>query len=207
MFLQHYQHWWKALWGKQPAKAHEGKGKKSQWLEWKGGRIREEWHPDRGGYLKAHLGWNRNFEQSQLKCGSSSKTGSQRTGRYGGGKWHKGEDGGKNSPPNHQSPRDTRPADIRRTNVHQIDCGGHFQLRIKARPAPKGLLAVNTKQIVIASLSWERDGEHRTKPKLKFCQSPCNRGQEGTITEEEDEGSFWKLRYSFEKSMFILEQM
>lgn len=56
-------------------------------------------------------------------------------------------------PPNHQSPGDARPAYIKRTNVRQIDHGGHFQLCIKARPAPEGLLAVNTKWIVIASLN------------------------------------------------------
>lgn len=59
----------------------------------------------------------------------------------------------KSTPPNHQSPGDARPAYIKRTNVRQIDHGGHFQLCIKARPAPEGLLAVNTKWIVIASLN------------------------------------------------------
>lgn len=61
--------------------------------------IRDEWHPDRGGYLKAHLDWNQNFKQSQLKCGLSLKMGRQRIERYGCGKWDSGEDGKKKIPP------------------------------------------------------------------------------------------------------------
>lgn len=34
-----------------------------------------------------------------------------------------------------------------------MDRGGHFQLRVKAGPTPEGLLAVNTKWNVNASLS------------------------------------------------------
>lgn len=69
----------------------------SQWTDGGVGRkvIRDKWHRDGGSYLKAHLGENRNFEQSELKGGSSSKAGHQRTGRYGGRKWLSGGEGGK----------------------------------------------------------------------------------------------------------------
>lgn len=50
----------------------------------------------------------------------------------------------------YQPPGDARIADIRRANVYQMDRSGHFQLHIKAGLAPKGLLAVSTRQIVIA---------------------------------------------------------
>lgn len=60
---------------------------------------------------------------------------------------------GEKGAPNHQSPGDACPADIRRTNVCQMDRGGHFQLCVKARPTPEGLLAVNTKWNVNAALS------------------------------------------------------
>lgn len=59
----------------------------------------------------------------------------------------------KNQIPQHQPPGDTRIADIRRTNVYQMDRGGHSQLHIKAGLAPEGLLAVSTKRIVIACVS------------------------------------------------------
>lgn len=142
----------------------------SQWTDgWR--EIRDEWRPDRGSYLKAHLGWNRNLEQSPLKCELSSRMGVKGREDMDVGNDREGKK--KNQIPQHQPPGDTRIADIRRTNVYQMDRGSHFQLHIKAGLAPEGLLAVSTKKIVIACVSWERDGEcalkNKIKTKLHFC--------------------------------------
>lgn len=65
-----------------------------------GEEVRNEWHPDRDSYLKEHFGWNRNLEQSQLKCELSSRKGikGEKDKEMEGKKWHGGEKKKKSNP-------------------------------------------------------------------------------------------------------------
>lgn len=106
-----------------------------------------EWHPDTDSYLKEHFGWNRNLEQSQLKCELSSRKGikgekdKEMEGRN---DTEEGEK--KNQIPQEQPPGGACVADVRRTKAYQMDRSNHFQLCIKLDPLPKpGLLPLSNK--------------------------------------------------------------
>lgn len=108
--------------------------------------MKDERHPDRDSYLKEHFGWNRNLEQSQLKCELSSGEGIKgERERDGGEKWHWEKNKTKKQIPQEQPPGGACVADGGRTKAYQMDHSNHFQLCIKVGPPPK-VWAVNGKQ-------------------------------------------------------------
>lgn len=148
--------------------------------------MKDERHPDRDSYLKEHFGWNRNLEQSQLKCELSSGEGIK-------GEREKEMEGKndieKKTKQKSKSPKSSllvvrallMEEEQKRTKWTTATI---FNYVLKLDLLPKcGLLTVSNKQLVIASMSsvrWSRmrrrdSGCKQNKTKKLFCLCPLNK--------------------------------